>query len=124
MTTYTAFFGDGDKSFALPPHLIVELERKTNTGIGTLCLRIPEGHFRHAELIEVIRLSLIGGGTAPQDAAALVETYAVNRPLAEPFALASAILAALYLGTPATPDAPEAVEPQPDSPDQTDKATA
>jgi len=118
MTTYTAFFGDGDKTFALPSHLIVELERKTNTGIGTLCLRIPEGHFRHAELIEVIRLALIGGGTTPQEAAALVETYAVNRPLAEPFALASAILAARYLGTPATPDEPEGDQNQSDSSDQ------
>jgi len=114
MTTYSAFFGDKDHAFALPRHLIVELERLTNTGIGTLCLRIPEGHFRHAELIEVIRLALIGGGTSPQEAAALVETYAVNRPLAEPFALASAILAALYLGTADVVDQPQPDQPQPD----------
>jgi hypothetical protein len=103
MTTCTAFFGDGTKTFALPPHLIVELERKTNTGIGTLCLRIPEGHFRHAELVEVIRLALIGGGTSPEEAAALVETYAVNRPLAEPFTLASKILQAVWTGNAGEP---------------------
>jgi hypothetical protein len=96
--TYTAFFGDGDKSFALPPHLIVELERKTGHGIGTLCMLVPEGRFRHAELMEVIRLALIGGGTSPEDAEALVATYAAPRPLAEPFALASAILHVVWTG--------------------------
>lgn len=103
--TYTAFFGDGDKSFALPPHLIVELERKTGNGIGTLCQRVPAGEFRHVELLEIIRLALIGGGTSPADADALVKTYAALRPLAEPFALASAILAAVWTGTTSKPEA-------------------
>lgn len=99
MNAHTVFFGDGERTFALTPELIIELERKTGIGIGTLCLRIPEGHFHHAHLVEIIRLALIGGGTTPQEAAALVETYAAKRPVSEPYMLASAILQMVWSGT-------------------------
>lgn len=99
--THTAFFGDGEHAFALTADLILELERKTSTGIGSLCIRVPEGHFRLAELVEIIRLSMIGGGTSPQDAAALADTYAAKRPLKESFPIAVAVLQAVWSGTPA-----------------------
>lgn len=101
--THTAFFGDGEHTFALTPELILELEKKTDAGIGSLCLRFPELHFRHAELVEIIRLSLIGGGTSPQEAAALADTYAAKRPLNESFPIAVAVLQAVWSGTPAAP---------------------
>ncbi|MFC3322617.1 gene transfer agent family protein [Mesorhizobium cantuariense] len=101
MTGHVAFFGDGERSFALTPDLIIELERKTGAGIGSLCLRFPEGNFRHAELIEIIRLSLVGGGTTPKEAAALTDTYAAKRPLAESFPIAVAVLQAVWNGAPA-----------------------
>lgn len=101
MNTHVAFFGDTERTFALPPELIAELQRKTGMGIGSLCLRVPEGHFKHADLVEIIRLALIGGGTTPQEAAALADTYAAKRPLNEPYALAAAILQMIWSGTPA-----------------------
>lgn len=101
MNAHVAFFGEGDCSFALTPDLILELERKTGAGIGSLCLRFPEGNFRHAELVEIIRLALIGGGTTPQEAAAMADTYAAKRPLNESFPIAVAVLQAVWNGTPA-----------------------
>ncbi|CDX21969.1 conserved hypothetical protein [Mesorhizobium sp. ORS 3324] len=102
--THTAFFGDGERAFALTHELIVELERKTGAGIGALCMRVPEGHFRHAELVEIVRLSLIGGGTSPKEAAALADTYAAKRPLNESFPIAIAVLQTVWSGAP-TPEA-------------------
>ncbi|MER8490109.1 gene transfer agent family protein [Mesorhizobium australicum] len=99
--THTAFFGDGDRAFTLTPELIQELERKTGAGIGSLCTRIPEGHFRLAELVQILRLSLIGGGTSPQEAAALADTYAAKRPLNESFPIVIAVLQAVWSGEPA-----------------------
>ena len=93
-----AFFGDGEHDFLLTPEMIVELERKTGLGIGALGRRLFAGDYRHGDLIEVIRLGLIGGGTSPKDADALVAAYAVNRPLSEIFPLSVAILNRLWFG--------------------------
>jgi hypothetical protein len=103
--THRAFFGDGERTFKLTPELIVELERKTGAGIGGLCRRLFAGDFRHGDINETLRLALIGGGTSPKEADALVAAYAINRPLGETFPLAVAILEALYFGskTEATP---------------------
>ncbi len=100
------FFGDRECSFALPADLIIELERKTGAGIGTLCKRVFGGNFALADLFETIRLGMIGGGTTPADAAALVNTYAKGRPLAEIFPLAVAVLELAYFGSPIAEDAP------------------
>ena len=96
--THKAFFGDREYDFLLTPAMIVELERVTGTGIGALCARLLARDFRHGDLIEVIRLALIGGGTSPKDADALVSAYAINRPLAEVFPLSVAILNRLWFG--------------------------
>lgn len=103
----TAFFGDGEKTFALPSEQILELERRTGAGIGSLCLRVPEGHFRLFEIVEIIRLALIGGGTSPKEAQELAEAYAAKRPLSETFPIATAILRLVWIGEAAAP-APDA----------------
>lgn len=95
---HVAFFGDGEKTFALTPVEIIELERVTGAGIGALCQKVFAGYFAHKDLIETIRLGLIGGGTSPKDAAALVAAYAVARPLAETQPLAVSILEVLWTG--------------------------
>lgn len=92
------FFGDAEYGFALTPDLIVELERKTASGIGGLCRRLFAGDFRHAEILETIRLALIGGGADPETAAALVATYGAKRPLNETFPLAVSILETAWFG--------------------------
>jgi hypothetical protein len=95
---HVGFFGDGEKQFLLTPELIVELERKTASGIGGLCRRLFAGEFRHSEMTEVIRLGLVGGGTSPKEADALVAAYAIARPISEIFPLAVAVLNALWFG--------------------------
>lgn len=97
--SHTAFFGDQDRTFRLTPELITELERKTGRGIGGLAKDLFAGNFRHAEVLETIRLALIGGGETPEAAASLVAAYAANRPLAETYPLAVSILEALWFGT-------------------------
>lgn len=95
---HRAFFGDGERAFAITPELIGELEHKTGAGIGGLCRRLFAGDFRHTDIIETIRLALIGGGAAPEEAAHLVATYAAGRPLSETYPLAVAILETLWFG--------------------------
>jgi hypothetical protein len=96
--SFRTFFGDQDRTFRLTPDMIVELERKTGRGIGGMCRDLFAGDFRHAEVLETIRLALIGGGETPQVAASLVATYAAPRPVMEPYALAVSILETTMLG--------------------------
>ncbi|UFM63831.1 gene transfer agent family protein [Paracoccus sp. MA] len=98
MITATAFFGDKERPFTLSDDMVAELEAKTETGIGVLYQRLLGHAFKLADLSEVIRLGLIGGGTNPEEADRLVSTYARNRPVAEVLPLATAILAARWLG--------------------------
>lgn len=105
MISHTAYFGDGTYAFTLTDTVIEELQHKTGVGIGALYLRLSTSKFRDADTVEVIRLGLIGGGMAPQDAQRLVETYAKGRPFAETLPLALDILDARWNGK------PEAVEP-------------
>ena len=100
---HTAFFGDATYTFALTDSMIEELQHKTGVGIGALYQRVIASQFRVADINEVIRLGLIGGGTAPVEAQRLVDTYAKDRPFAESFPLALDVLDARWSGTPATP---------------------
>lgn len=95
---HTAFFGDGEKTFALPAEQILELERKTGTGVGTIYSRTMTGQFQFADIMEVIRLGLIGGGTSPKEAQALVDAYARPTPIIEAFQLAADILETRWTG--------------------------
>lgn len=96
---HTAFFGDGDKSFALTPDMIGELERKTGAGIGAIYQRFLTGQFHFADIMETIRLGLIGAGTTPADAQALVDTYGRPTPIIEAYQLAADILEMRWSGT-------------------------
>lgn len=95
---HTAFFGDATYTFALTDAMIHELEQKTGTGIGALYQRIVSAQFRVADIVEIIRLALIGGGTAPAVAQQLVTTYAKDRPFSETFPLSLEILDARWNG--------------------------
>lgn len=102
--SHRQFFGDRERTFALPPEMVMELERIAGRGVGGLCRALFAGDFHHREIIETIRLGLIGGGTDPEEAAALVAAYAAPRPLVEIFPLALTILEVLWFGQPAAPD--------------------
>ncbi|MEO9335966.1 gene transfer agent family protein [Mesorhizobium sp. SB112] len=95
---HVAFFGDGEKTFALPFELIEELQRKTGVGIGALFQRVRALQFGIADLSETIRLALIGGGTDPKEAAALVAAYVAKRPLADSIPIVFAILETVWFG--------------------------
>ena len=103
---HTAFFGDATYIFALTDTMIAELEHKTGIGIGALYTRVIASQFRVADMVEIIRCGLIGGGTAPAIAQHLVDTYAKDRPFAETFPLALDILDARWNGTPEAPVQP------------------
>ena len=95
---HRAFFGDGEKTFALPPDQIQELQRKIGAGIGVIYTRVMSGQFEFADLMETIRLGLVGGGTSPKDAQALVDAYARPTPIIESFQLAADILEVAWSG--------------------------
>lgn len=95
---HTAFFGDGVKTFALPTEQILELERKIGAGVGAVYARVMTAQFQFDDIMEVIRLGLIGGGTSPQEAQALVDAYARPTPVIESFQLAADILEARWSG--------------------------
>ncbi|MCW1919977.1 gene transfer agent family protein [Rhodobacter sp. KR11] len=98
--THVTFFGDATHNFTLTDPMIAELERLTATGIGALYFRVINMQFNADTLGEIIRLGLIGGGTDPETAKRLVDTYARNRPLAEVFPLALDVLDARWTGKP------------------------
>ena len=97
-TMHRAYFGDGHRSFCLTAQMIIELERSTGIGIGAISRRLIERDFKHVEMLEVIRLAMIGGGEHPQRAAELVETYARARPIEESHLLAIEIINAVWFG--------------------------
>jgi hypothetical protein len=97
--THQAFFGDGDKTFDLPGNLIMELERQTHTGIGQLCKRVFGRDFMLNDLVQIIRLGLIGAGMSPKDAADLMAAYADKTPIVELFPLAVAVLETKFFGS-------------------------
>jgi tail tube GTA-gp10-like protein len=92
------FFGDGPHTFALTDSMITELERLTEVGIGALYLRAVGMQFTIADLIEIIRLGLIGGGANPEQAMRLTHLYARNQPIGELYPLALDILDARWNG--------------------------
>ncbi len=99
MIEHRAFFGDSEKSFAFPNReLVEELERKTGIGIGALFRRFRASDYSLSDVLQTIRLGLIGGGVSPVEADQLVTVYGVGRPLAEIFAVADGVITALFFG--------------------------
>ena len=101
---HTAFFGDGEHTFALTPPMIQELEKKTSAGFGVLLFRLVAKQFSMSDIVETIRCALIGGGKPPAEAADLVKTYVAERPFIETFPLALTILETRFFGADAAQD--------------------
>lgn len=99
MIAHYAIFGDAEYDFRLTFPLLKELEKSTGLPSLALFTRIFNRESSIADLKEVIRLALIGGGTHPARAAELVAAYAVDRPLIEIWPLAVAIAEATWFGT-------------------------
>jgi hypothetical protein len=99
MIEHRAFFGDGEKRFALPTReLIEELERKTGHGLMGLFNRAVRKEISFGEAVEILRITLIGGGTAPAEADSLVRVYSITRHFMETFGVVDGVLATLFFG--------------------------
>jgi len=89
-------WADGTHSFRLGLREIEELEAKRDCSLFMLLRRmdprLPDA--RLADIIEVLRLGLIGGGMDPLTALALVKRYADERPIEENRDAAYAVLIA------------------------------
>lgn len=99
-SVHTAFLGDGEKSFRLTAPMVLELERQLGAGIGAIFKRLIASEFNHRDLVETIRLALIGGGNEPEEATALVKTYVSDAPLMKVYPLVMSIFEHLMFGTP------------------------
>ncbi|MEX0404044.1 gene transfer agent family protein [Aquibium sp. LZ166] len=99
LPTHRQFFGDAERDFRLNADLVTELERKTGAGIGGLSRRMFAGEFAHHELLEVVRLGLIGGGESPAVSASLVAVYAAPLPVMELYALALPVIETVMFGS-------------------------
>lgn len=76
------FFVDGEHLFKLPLRQIAELEEKCGGydhggAIGAIFQRVFSGQYRVNDLIETIRLGLIGGGMSQLDAKTMVDRNCV-----------------------------------------------
>lgn len=65
---------------------------------ATLLHAVRTGIVNLNDAREILRLGLIGGGTAPTDALRLVRTYVENRPAAENFPLVVRVMDAAFHG--------------------------
>jgi hypothetical protein len=97
------FFGDAVHAFHLTGDLIVELERRVGCGVGNIFRRFLGVDFGYAELTEVLRLGLIGGGMDAKDAATLVNLYANRLSILELYNIALPVLEALMNGASVQP---------------------
>ncbi|NLS04603.1 gene transfer agent family protein [Rhizobium sp. P32RR-XVIII] len=104
------FFGDAEYEFHLPPELVIELERKVGAGIGSIYRRFLSSDFGLNDLLEVLRLGLIGASMEPKEASTLVKTYAGRLSVASLFMAAMPVLDALMTDAPVQPIANPAEE--------------
>lgn len=107
-------WADGTYLFALKLKQIEELQRLCGAGLGEIAQRLlVERRWFVSDIVETIRLGLVGGGTPAVRARELIETYLEGRPLADPrdpanaLATAQAIITAAYFGVPERMDEPE-----------------
>jgi hypothetical protein len=94
----TIGWGEGETRFRLAIGEWRELQAKTTHGPFKLFQRLNSGDWHVDDLVEVIRLGLIGGGALPSEARRLVDYYVVGRPLLESVPLAISIIGAGLIG--------------------------
>lgn len=104
MSTFNATielqWADGTHRFRLPYGQLLELQDKCDAGPKQIYDRLLQGTWRGEDVGETIRLALIGGGMAPMDALTLVVRYVHNRPWAESWPIALAIMMNAVVGVP------------------------
>lgn len=76
----------------------LELEEKCNAGLHEIFERVTARRWRVTDLLETIRIGLIGGGAEPPRALKLVRRYVEGRPWAESVPVVRIILLAAIVG--------------------------
>lgn len=97
-TAVLADFAGRTVRFELRLGEIGELERRCDAGIGEILIRLAAHRFYAADIVEPIRLGLIGGGESPAGAEALMRFNVHGVPLVENLALAATIVGACVTG--------------------------
>ncbi|MDF2810583.1 MAG: hypothetical protein K0S56_1614 [Microvirga sp.] len=92
------FLADQVRRLQLTKPMLDELERTTGMGILALYSAVLHRTAHHRSLTEIVRCALIGGGTAPQEAAALVAIYIDPSPILPVLTLVLEILDAAFEG--------------------------
>lgn len=89
-------FGDGEYLFRLTVKQIIELEEKCGAAFAVIHARLWNGVYTANDVIETIRLGLIGGGTDPVQALKLTERYGM--PFKYSYPVARAVIGAAMWG--------------------------
>lgn len=76
--TVEATFGDGTYVFRLPLGQLEELQERAGVGPYKLAQRLLAGEWHTQDVIQTIRLGLIGGGLPAREALALTQRYAAE----------------------------------------------
>ncbi|MFE0754177.1 gene transfer agent family protein [Inquilinus sp. NPDC058860] len=107
-------WADGTYLFALKLKQIEELQRLCSAGLGEIAQRLlVQRRWYVADIVETIRLGLVGGGLPAVRARELIDTYVEGHPLADPrdpsnpLATAQAIIMAAYFGVAEAAEEPE-----------------
>lgn len=93
-------FADGTYRFRLAIGQLAELDEKTDRGPLELLSMIDNHTWRPLHVREVIRIGLIGGGTAPAKATVLLKRYLDDMPWVNWLPVARAVLFAAIAGPP------------------------
>ena len=97
----TTEWADGTYTFRLTLAGIIELEDKCGAGIAIIAARLGQSLFSSTDVMETLRIALIGGGTSPVDAKKLVERYAM--PFVANWSIAHAVVGGAMYGFEVSP---------------------
>jgi Phage tail tube protein, GTA-gp10 len=104
----TLLWADGEYHFRLRIKELRELQDKCDAGPAEIMMRLATHRWRVDDILQAIRLGLIGGGMSPTEALVLVSRYVEQRPLAENVVIATEIIAAAVSGDPREPESKKA----------------
>jgi hypothetical protein len=97
----TLDWADGTYTFRLSVKGIIELEEKCGAPFGQIFTRLTTGLFAVNDVVETIRIGLIGGGMKPTEAKKLIDRYAM--PVGDNQHLARAIIMGAMFGFEVSP---------------------
>lgn len=96
----TLEWADDTYHFRLGWGEIAKLQEECDAGPYVILQRLYNGEWKVQDIVNIIRLGLIGGGLEPAKALKLVNSYVKTRPPMESLVYAQAILSAGCVGAP------------------------